>query len=156
MPNENQMPDDLSNPPAHQRGRDEGDLVLEALNFIRRGLPGNGEASGPHSLAWQKSRLLQWADHLGLLINSSDLPEKLIRGGQEHELFHDPLTDRYIKVTRNGVFGLSQGIELALVSSAQEARRFHLWEASPIEYLYRIHLQNLLVPALNKFEGIIH
>ena len=46
----------------------------------------------------------------------------------------------------NGVFGLSPGIELALVSSAQGARRFHLWEASPLEYLERLHFQNLLVP----------
>lgn len=156
MPNESQRPDDLSNPPAHQRGADAGDLILEALNFIRGSLPGNGETFGPPSLAWQKSRLLQWADRLGLPLNPTDLPEKLIRGGQEHELFHDQLTDRYIKVTRNGVFGLSPGIELALVSSAQDARRFHLWEASPIEYLERIHLQNLLVPALNQLEGIIH
>jgi hypothetical protein len=50
-------------------------------------------------------------------------------------LFHDEATDRYLKVTRNGVFGLSPGIELALVSSSQDARRFHLWEASPLECL---------------------
>ena len=58
-------------------------------------------------------------------------------------------------MTRNGVFGLSPGIELALVSSDQEARRFHLWEASPVEYLERLRLQNLLVPELNRLEGII-
>lgn len=106
MPNESQMPDDISNPPAYQRGTDAGDLILKALNFIRGSLPGNGEASGPPSLAWQKSRLLQWADHLGLLLNSTDLPEKLIRGGQEHELFHDQLTDRYIKVTSQPRFDI--------------------------------------------------
>jgi hypothetical protein len=92
---------------------------------------------------------------LGLLLNATDLPAKVIRGGQEHELFHDETTDRYFKVTRNGVFGLSPGIELALVSSAQDARRFHLWEASPLEYLERLHLQNLLVPGLNALEGLI-
>ena len=71
-------------------------------------------------------------------------------------MFHDETTDRYFKVTRNGVFGLSPGIELALVSSSQDARRFHLWEASPVEYLERLHLQNLLVPGLNRLEGVIH
>lgn len=90
------------------------------------------------------------------MLKPSDLPTKVVRGGQEHELFHDEATDRYLKVTRNGVFGLSPGIELALVSSAQEARRFHLWEASPIEYLERLRLQNLLVPGLNHLEGVIH
>ncbi|MES2659331.1 MAG: hypothetical protein V4689_11995 [Verrucomicrobiota bacterium] len=52
------------------------------------------------------------------MLSPSDLPAKVIRGGQEHELYHDENTDRYFKVTRNGVFGLSPGIELALVSSA--------------------------------------
>jgi len=79
---------------------------------------------------------------------------KLERGGQEHDWFRQD--DRIFKVTRNGVFGLSPGIELALVSSDQDARRFHLWEASPIEYLERLLLQNLLVPGLNELEGVIH
>lgn len=53
------------------------------------------------------------------------------------------------------MFGLSPGIELALVSSSQDARRFHLWEATPIEYLERLYLHNQLVPGLNSLEGII-
>jgi hypothetical protein len=156
MADESQMPDDPSGPPADQRSADAGDLVLAALDFIRGGLSGNGEASGSPTLAWQEARLLEWADRLGLLLSSSALPTKVVRGGQEHDLFHDEPTDRYFKVTRNGVFGLSPGIELALVSSAQDARRFHLWEASPVEYLERLHLQNLLVPGLNRLEGLIH
>jgi hypothetical protein len=141
-----ETPEALPRPPADQRGADEGDLVLAALDFVRGGLSGDGETSGSLPLAWQESRLLQWADGLGLLLNSADLPEKVVRGGQEHELFHDETTDRYLKVTRNGVFGLSPGIELALVSSSEDGRRFHLWEASPVEYLERLHLQNLIVP----------
>jgi len=156
MASESRPPEDLPNPPAHQRGTDAGDLVLAALDYLRGGLPGDGETSGTPTLARQESGLLQWADRLGLLLNSAELPKKVIRGGQEHELFHEEATDRYYKVTRNGVFGLSPGIELALVSSAEDARRFHLWEATPIEYLERLHLQNLLVPGLNRLEGIIH
>lgn len=71
-------------------------------------------------------------------------------------MFHNEATDRYLKVTRHGIFGLGPDIELALVSSGQDARRFHLWEATPIEYLERLHLQNLLVPGLNRLEGVIH
>ncbi|MCU0796612.1 MAG: hypothetical protein MUF31_11835 [Akkermansiaceae bacterium] len=156
MPSENRTPDGLSRPPADQRGADAGDLVLAALDFLRRGLSGDGEPSRPPPLARQESGLLQWADGLGLLLNPADLPGKVIRGCQEHELFHDESSDRYLKVTRNGVFGLSPGIELALVSSAEDARRFHLWEASPVEYLERLHLQNLLVPGLNRLEGVIY
>lgn len=156
MPSENRTSDGHSRPPADKRVADAGDLILAALDFLRGGLSGDREASGPATLARQESGLLQWADGLGLLLNPDDLPRRVIRGGQEHELFHDEVTDRYCKVTRNGVFGLSPGIELALVSSAQDARRFHLWEASPVEYLERLHLQNLLVPGLNRLEGVIH
>lgn len=142
-------------PPADQRGEDAADLVLAALDLLRGSLSADGGACGQAPLARQKEDLRQWVDRLGLLLSTSDLPSKVVRGGQEHELFHDEATDRYFKVTRNGVFGLSPGIELALVSTAQDARRFHLWEASPLEYLERLHLQNLLVPGLNAFEGLI-
>ena len=75
------------------------------------------------------------------------------RGGQEHDIFREG--ERVFKVTRDGIFGLSPGIELALVSSHQDARRFHLWEATPLEYLERLDLHNQLVPGLNRLEGIL-
>ncbi len=59
-------------------------------------------------------------------------------------------------MTRDGIFGLALGIDLALVSSDMDARRFHLWEATPMEYLVRLLLQNELVPGLNRLEGIIN
>lgn len=46
-------------------------------------------------------------------------------------------------------------MDLALVSSDMDARRFQLWEATPIEYLERLLLQNELVPGLNRLEGVI-
>ncbi|MEM7011551.1 MAG: hypothetical protein AAF585_08725 [Verrucomicrobiota bacterium] len=49
-------------------------------------------------------------------------------------------SDRVAKVTRNGVFGLMPCIELALVDSDDDARCFHLWEATPLEYLECLHL----------------
>ena len=146
---------DSDRSPADQRGADGEDLVLAALDHLRGSLSPDRSSSGPPTLTRQKEDLREWADRLGLLLNAADLPAKVVRGGQEHELFHDEASDRYFKVTRNGVFGLSPGIELALVSSAEDARRFHLWEASPLEYLERLHLQNLLVPGLNAFEGLI-
>ena len=156
MPSENEPTREIPNPPAHQRGADAGDLILAAFDHVRGSLSGDGEASGPPTLAGQEARLREWADRLGLLLSPAALPTKVVRGGQEHDLFHDEPNDRYFKVTRNGVFGFSPGIELALVSSAQDARRFHLWDATPLEYLERLHLQNLLVPGLNRLEGIIH
>lgn len=115
MGSENEPANTNPRPPADQRGTDGEDLVLPALNFLRGSLSANVGACGPPTLTRQKEDLRQWADGLGLLLSPSDLPAKVIRGGQEHELFHDESTDRYFKVTRNGVFGLSPGIELVLI-----------------------------------------
>ncbi len=142
MPSETEPDSEIPHPPAHQRGTDAGDLVLEALDFLRGVQEAGGSPSGPPSLAWQEARLREWADRLGLLLKAEEITPFLDRGGQEHEILKQD--ERVLKVTRNGVFGLSPGIELALVSSAQDARRFHLWEATPIEYLERLVLQNLL------------
>ena len=155
MPGETESVSNHPAPPSGQRGADECDHIVAALGHLRGDLPGDSGASGSSALAWQKESLREWADRLGLLLNPLDLPSKVLRGGQEHDLFHDEASDRIFKTTRNGVFGLSPGIELALVSSSEDARRFHLWEASPLEYLERLYLQNQLVPGLNALEGII-
>jgi hypothetical protein len=137
------------------RRADGADLVGAAFAHLRRSLSPDGAAPGAPALARQTESLREWARSLGLLLSPADLPAKVVRGGQEHDLFHDETTDRYFKVTRDGIFGLSPGIELALVSSDRDARRFHLWEATPLEYLERLHLQNQLVPGLNHLEGIL-
>jgi hypothetical protein len=137
---------------AHSRA-DGSHLILSALDHLR-GLSAAGVgASGPPSLSRQKKDLREWARGLGLLLDASLIVPRLERGGQEHDWFREG--ERVFKVTRDGIFGLSPGIDLALVSSGMDARRFQLWEASPIEYLERLLLQNELVPGLNRLEGII-
>jgi hypothetical protein len=153
MPSETESDSEIPDPPAHQRGADGEDLVLAALDHLRGISPADGTTSGPPPLARQEAGLREWANRLGLLLDSSAINPKLTRGGQEHDVYHEG--GRIFKVTRNGVFGFSPGIELALVASSQDARRFHLWDASPLEYLERLHLQNFLVPGLNALEGII-
>lgn len=153
------MPDEQPAPqndyPASSQGEDGGNLIQQALDELKAGIQGNEPAPWPPTLTRQKACLTEWANRLGVLLSPADLPSKSVKGGQEHDLWHDESTDRYWKSTRNGVFGLQPGIELALVSSGQEERRFHLWEASPLEYLERLFLHNLLVPGLNQLEGII-
>lgn len=153
------MPDERSSPQAGEPASDQEeagpDLVAEALAYLRASVSGDEPTPWPPPLARQKACLAEWARGLGLLLSSTDLPAKSVKGGQEHDLWHDEATDRYWKSTRSGIFGLQPGIELALVSSGQDARRFHLWEASPVEYLERLYLHNQLVPGLNHFEGCI-
>lgn len=134
---------------------DGTDFILQALDHVRGGSSPHGGPHGAPPIARQESALREWAQSAGLLLTAEDLPQTVLRGGQEHDLFHDLATDRYIKVTRHGVFGLSPGIELDLVSSGQDGRRFHLWEATPLEYLVRLALHNVLVPGLNCLEGVL-
>ncbi len=140
-------------PPADQRRPDGGDLIGAALDFLGRISEAGKCSSGSPNLADQENRLREWAESRGLLLDRAEIVAKLNPGGQEHDFYQEG--ERVFKVTRNGVFGLSPGIELALVSTSQDARRFHLWEASPIEYLERLRLQNILVPGLNSLEGVI-
>jgi hypothetical protein len=147
-----QSPADRQAAPVSGAGRTS--LVRAALNYLRRGLPPDGRAPETTVISRQKIDLCEWAKGLGLLLSRHQLPPVALRGGQEHDLYHDKKTDRYIKVTRDGVFGLSPGIDLALVSSSHGGRKFHLWEATPLEYLERLELHNQLVPDLNVLEGV--
>ncbi len=135
------------------RRADGADLVVAAFDYLRGLSQAGGDSSGPPTVARQKEGLREWARSLGLLLNPDLIIPRLERGGQEHDWFREG--ERVFKVTRDGIFGLSPGIDLALVSSDQDARRFHLWEATPLEYLERLHLQNQLVPGLNHLEGIL-
>ena len=154
MASESQPQPESSRQTAPVPGAVERDLVRAALDYLR-GIPtAGGEASGPPTVARQKADLCEWAKSLGLLLTPDQFPAIPVRGGQERDLFHDTATDRFFKVTRNGMFGLSPGMDIALVSSYVDARRFQLWEATPLEYLERLDLHNQLVPGLNVLEGV--
>lgn len=148
--------DSPADPAPRLEGDDGGhDRIVAALDHLHRVLSPSGGAYWKADAGRQKACLQEWADRLGLLLEPAEILPKLRRGGQEHDYFLDEARDRCVKVTRNGVFGLTPGIELALVPSDQDARRFHLWEATPWAYLDRLRLQNLLTPGLNELEGVI-
>jgi hypothetical protein len=144
-----------ADPPSRLAGDDGEDRILAALDFLRGIRPAGGEPHGETDTAGQKVRLQEWAKSLGCLLNPEVILPQLRRGGQEHDYFLDSVTGRCFKLTRCGVFGLSPGIDLALVPADQDARRFHLWEATPGQYLERLRLQNLITPGLNRLEGVL-
>lgn len=148
----NDEPRDETDSAPRPAGDDGEDRIVAALDFLRRSVGGDVEAHWQTDTFRQKSHLQEWAEGLGLLLKLSDFADRLVRGGQEHDVFIE--NDRYFKLTRSGVFGLTPGIDLDLVPSDQDARRFHLWEASPYQYLERLRLQNLITPGLNRLEGI--
>jgi hypothetical protein len=146
----------IGNSKAGDSDRNGIHFVESALEHLRRGIPPNRDSHQAPPLHRQKNDLVEWAENLGLLLTIDQLPETAVRGGQEHDIFHDLGSDRYFKVTRSGIFGMCPGVELSMVSLSPDARCFHLWEATPLEYLERLFLHNLLVPDLNALEGIIH
>ena len=139
----------------HLTGDDEQDRVYTALTHLESVLQTDGDTHWKEDPTSQKTVITAWAEDLGLLLSADEISPHLRRGGQEHDIFEDEPSQRIIKVTRNGVFGLTPGIELELVSSGNDPRRLHLWDATPYHYLQRLHLQNLRFPGLNNFEGII-
>jgi hypothetical protein len=65
----------------------------------------------------QSSALRRWAEECGKIISPSFIEEKLSRGDIafraeefEHIVYHDPNSDRAIKLTRLGTFGWIRGI----------------------------------------------
>ncbi|MFP4493622.1 MAG: hypothetical protein ACLFRP_07015 [Puniceicoccaceae bacterium] len=122
---------------------------------MRRVLRVGGRSPGSVSPARQEEALLEWARYSGCLIDPGSALAGLMTGGQEHDLRFDEENKRVVKVTREGVFGLSPGVEIELRSSGKHQRVFKLWQATPYEYLERLRLQNLLVPDIVRLEGAV-
>ena len=91
---------------------------------------------------------------MGLLLNGDTIFGRVRKGGQEHDLVYPLIDGRVWKVTKNGYFGLTPGIELDLVPSGMDGRRFHLWESGIYSYLDRLVLQNELFGPINRLEGV--
>ncbi|MDB2673660.1 hypothetical protein N9Y81_01765 [Akkermansiaceae bacterium] len=147
--------DQAQDHPCHFSRENGGDLIVSAADHLRGVLSPSGGPYWKANTPRQKACLKEWGRNLGLLLTPDTWINDFQKGGQEHD-FYDPRNgDRIFKLTRDGVFGLTPGIELALVASGEDARRFHLWEASPIDYLERLHLQNLFTLDLNRLEGLV-
>ena len=147
---------DNSDQAPHFPGDDGEDRVVAALHHLRDVLSGGGKSHWEANTSRQKACLTEWAKDLGLYLDPDAILPLLKKGGQEHDYFYQGEHERCVKVTREAVFGLTPGIDLALVAANQDARRFQLWEASPVQYLERLRLQNLITPGLNRLEGVFH
>jgi hypothetical protein len=149
------MPDEPTRPTrnhSHHHSKDDGeDLILAAQAHLRASASRDGKAPWETTTASQKKNLRLWAETRGIFIDLKEYSGSLKQGGQEHDVI--PTENHYIKITRAGYFGLKPGIDLALVNASEDARRFHLWEATPWEYLERLRLQNLLTDNINTLLG---
>jgi hypothetical protein len=136
----------------HHHSRDDGeDLIITAQAHLRASTRRDGKTPWETTTANQKRCLKDRAESRGIFIELSHYADSLKKGGQEHEVI--PKETHYLKITRSGYFGFQPGIELAMVNATEDARRFHLWEATPWEYLERLRLQNLLTNNINTLIG---
>jgi len=147
-------PSPTTDPPRLLLGENGEDHLQAAFNHLRGILSESGGSPWAVSSTRQEACIGEWADSLGLLLNGDDILSHLRKGGQEHDLL-DALRDgRIWKVTKNGYFGLTPGLELDLVPAGMDGRRFHLWESGIYFYLDRLILQNQLFGRINKLEGV--
>ena len=66
-----------------------------------------------------------------------------MRGGEEHQVWHDAAQGRYIKLTYAGRFGLAADAQWFFDAEREEAgAKAFLRDATPLEYLDRLLLQN--------------
>jgi len=151
--NDNEHPRQAQSETPHLSGEDEEDYLASCYKHLRGTLQSYREAPRAPSLSCQKEAITEWADRMGLLLDPDSHLPRLQKGGQEHDYYYEG--ESIVKVTKSGIFGLSPGMDLALVASGDDARRFHLWEATPLQYLERLILQNQLTPELNQLKGIL-
>ena len=136
-----------------ERGDGE-DYLQAAFDHLRGFLSESGGSPWAVSSPRQEACIREWADSLGLLLEAGTILNHLRKGGQEHDLVEPLRAGRIWKVTKNGYFGLTPGLELDLVPAGMDGRRFHLWESGIYFYLDRLLLQNALFGPINRLEGI--
>jgi hypothetical protein len=142
-----------TDPPRVSPGDDPGNRIASAIHHIRTILEQGGASFGTSSITRMEESLRQWARDLDALLNPDDFLPHLRRGGQEHDIFERE--GRVIKVTRGGYFGLSPGVDFSFEIKGREHKKFKLWEATPLQYLERLRLQNRFTPGLVRLEGVL-
>ena len=100
------------------------------------------DRSDARRLPSEAVQLLAWAKTQGWLIDTDDLDQRLglmteVRAGDEHDVWHDELTNRAVKLTRHT---LGQPVFIA---------------GSPITYIVNLKQQNALFGTDYAFEGIV-
>lgn len=73
-----------TDPPSRLSGDDGEDRIVAALDFLRGVRPAGGDPYREADTASQKTRLKEWAESLGCLLNPEVILPQLRRGGQEN------------------------------------------------------------------------
>jgi len=136
-----------------------GDSPQAAAREFRNLLETSGSLQGPGGtdpdILTQLRGLEAWAAARGELTKGEWLTTAQ-RGGAEHFIQHTRDSERVIKITHSGQFGLLMKITLprgTLPNRLYDA--IALRPATPLEYLDRLELQNLLFGRSTEFLGLV-
>jgi hypothetical protein len=94
----------------------------------------------------QERDLIAWARESDRLTEPTDYLPRIEDGGEEHRVWLDAIARRYFKVTHAGRFGFTV---IPMSDGTAE-----LTNATPLEYLERLLLQNFLFNDAIRLEGV--
>lgn len=136
-----------------------GNPLESAAHDLRRSLPANGDdfARSQSEQRTAQARVLRaWAQQAGLILDPEVFFDPATRGGEEHLVWPDAAISRYIKLTHAGRFGLAADAQWFFDEVREEAEaKAYLRDATPLEYLDRLILQNTVFGDDIRLLGII-
>jgi hypothetical protein len=128
----------------------EKSALLQATDDIRASVRSDGTIDGPKDEferpEWEWRKLEGFTQQKGLNL-SVDFPGPEREGGREHDVRHDSKRGRWFKYTKAN----SSGYTVDWDDSGHPFLR----NASPLEYLYRLHLQNEVFKDDIVLEGLL-
>lgn len=135
-------------------GQDAQNSILAAKDYLRAG-DGAGRAGGENSwpsaqeLGDQQAGLEKWAVDGGLDIKPA-LTKANAKQGGEHISYYDPSTERWIKTTYPGKYGVIPAMDYDF---ANHPAGLTARQATPLEYLDRFDANNALFGDGVRLEG---
>ena len=105
---------------------------------------GDDSARSPaEQRSWEAKIFRAWNAESGLILDPAEYLDHAQPGGQEHMVLRDDESERVIKLTHAGRFGLAADAQWFFDEESGEAgAKAFLRDATPLEYLDRLLLQN--------------
>ena len=136
-----------------------GNPLESAAQILRRFLEADGDdsARSPSEQRSAQAKVFRaWIAQGGLILDPAEYLDPAQPGGQEHLILRAVVSDRVIKLTHAGRFGLAADAQWFFDGEREEAgAKAYLRDATPLEYLDRLILQNTVFGDDIRLLGII-
>lgn len=136
-----------------------GNPLESAAYDLRRILEADGDDStrSPSEQRSAQAKIFRaWVAESGLILDPAEYLDHAQPGGQEHMILRDAESERIVKLTHAGRFGLAADAQWFFDGEREEAgAKAYLRDATPLEYLDRLILQNTVFGDDLRLLGII-